>query len=124
MMVLAASLHSFTALTVVTLVIGLTSVGGQVLIPLAADLAEGSQRGRVDRTGHVGPVDRDPALAARSLGLIAQSGRLAHRLLHAPRARSLVMTVLLRTNILPRGGAARRVAVSPAHRRGLLALPH
>jgi predicted MFS family arabinose efflux permease len=46
-MVLAATWHSFTVLTVLTLVIGLTSVGGQVLIPLAADLAEESQRGRV-----------------------------------------------------------------------------
>ncbi len=47
MLLLAATLHSFTVLTLVMLVIGLTSVGGQVLIPLAADLAAESQRGRV-----------------------------------------------------------------------------
>ena len=38
---------SFTLLGAVTLVIGLSSVGGQVLVPLAADLAEPAQRGRV-----------------------------------------------------------------------------
>ncbi|HQU27051.1 MAG TPA: MFS transporter [Acidimicrobiales bacterium] len=47
MMLLTATLHSFLLLTLVMLVIGLTSVGGQVLIPLAADLAAESQRGRV-----------------------------------------------------------------------------
>ncbi len=47
MMLVAASLHSFFLLTLVMLVIGLTSVGGQVLIPLAADLAAESERGRV-----------------------------------------------------------------------------
>ena len=44
---IAATLTSFTLLAAVTLVIGLTSVGGQVLVPLAADLAEPAQRGRV-----------------------------------------------------------------------------
>jgi predicted MFS family arabinose efflux permease len=43
----AATLTSFTLLAIITLVIGLSSVGGQVLVPLAADLAEPSQRGRV-----------------------------------------------------------------------------
>ncbi len=47
MMGLAATLTSFTLLAVVTLVIGISSVGGQVLVPLAADLAEPAQRGRV-----------------------------------------------------------------------------
>jgi predicted MFS family arabinose efflux permease len=42
-----ALLSSFVAFAAVTLVIGLTSVGGQVLIPFAADLAEPAQRGRV-----------------------------------------------------------------------------
>jgi predicted MFS family arabinose efflux permease len=46
-MAVAAGMTSFTLLAVVTLVIGLSSVGGQVLIPLAADLAEPAQRGRV-----------------------------------------------------------------------------
>jgi len=47
MMGLAATLTSFTLLAIVTLVIGLSSVGGQVLVPLAADLAEPELRGRV-----------------------------------------------------------------------------
>jgi predicted MFS family arabinose efflux permease len=47
MMAVAASLTSFTLLAFVTLVIGLASVGGQVLITLAADLAAEGQRGRV-----------------------------------------------------------------------------
>jgi len=46
-MAIAASMTSFTLLAAVTLVIGLSSVGGQVLVPLAADLAEPAQRGRV-----------------------------------------------------------------------------
>jgi predicted MFS family arabinose efflux permease len=44
---LAATLTSFTLLAIVTLVIGLSSVGGHVLVPLAADLAAPEQRGRV-----------------------------------------------------------------------------
>ncbi|MFZ0769283.1 MAG: MFS transporter [Acidimicrobiales bacterium] len=47
MMGVAATLTSFTLLALITLVIGLSSVGGQVLVPLAADLAEPAQRGRV-----------------------------------------------------------------------------
>jgi predicted MFS family arabinose efflux permease len=47
MMGIAATLTSFTLLAIITLVIGLSSVGGQVLVPLAADLAEPAERGRV-----------------------------------------------------------------------------
>jgi predicted MFS family arabinose efflux permease len=47
MMCVGALLTSFVAFAAVTLVIGLTSVGGQILVPFAADLAEPSQRGRV-----------------------------------------------------------------------------
>jgi predicted MFS family arabinose efflux permease len=46
-MAVAAMLTSFTLLAIITLVIGLSSVGGQVLVPLAADLAEPAERGRV-----------------------------------------------------------------------------
>ena len=46
-MALGATSTSFTLLAVVTLVIGLASVGGQVLIPFAADLADPAERGRV-----------------------------------------------------------------------------
>jgi len=44
---IAATLTSFTLLASITVVIGLLSVGGQVLVPLAADLAEPHERGRV-----------------------------------------------------------------------------
>ena len=47
MMGVAALLTSFVAFAVVTIVIGVTSVGGQVIIPFAADLANPEQRGRV-----------------------------------------------------------------------------
>jgi predicted MFS family arabinose efflux permease len=47
MMAIAAMLTSFTLLAIVTLFIGLASVGGQVMVPLAADLAEPAERGRV-----------------------------------------------------------------------------
>ena len=47
LMALGAVLTSFVAFATVTLFIGLASVGGQVIIPFAADLAEPSQRGRV-----------------------------------------------------------------------------
>ncbi|OYV65949.1 MAG: hypothetical protein B7X07_01150 [Actinobacteria bacterium 21-64-8] len=47
MMALAATIHSFNVLVVFTLVLGLTTVGGQVLIPFAADLAAPEERGRV-----------------------------------------------------------------------------
>ncbi len=47
MMVGGALLTTFVPFAVVTLVIGLASVGGQVIIPFAADLAEPAQRGRV-----------------------------------------------------------------------------
>jgi len=47
MMALAATIHSFDALVLFTLVLGLTTVGGQILIPFAADLAAPEQRGRV-----------------------------------------------------------------------------
>ena len=46
-MILAASLHSFTLLAIITFFVGLSSVGGQLLVPLAADLAKPAERGRV-----------------------------------------------------------------------------
>jgi predicted MFS family arabinose efflux permease len=46
-MVLGALLSSFIPFALVTLVIGVSSVGGQIIVPFAADLAEPSQRGRV-----------------------------------------------------------------------------
>ena len=44
---LASTVTSFTLLAVVTFFIGISSVGSHVLIPLAADLANPAQRGRV-----------------------------------------------------------------------------
>jgi len=46
-MALGATLTSFSALAALTVVIGVTSVAGQVIVPFAADLAEPRQRGRV-----------------------------------------------------------------------------
>lgn len=46
-MLLASFIHSYALFAVVTVIIGLTSVGGQVMIPFAADLAAPAQRGRV-----------------------------------------------------------------------------
>jgi predicted MFS family arabinose efflux permease len=47
MMALGATIHSFNVLLIFTLILGLTTVGGQVLIPFAADLAAPEERGRV-----------------------------------------------------------------------------
>ncbi|MEI6710287.1 MAG: MFS transporter [Actinomycetota bacterium] len=43
----AASIHSFNAFAIMSLFIGLTSVGGQVIVPFAADFAKESERSRV-----------------------------------------------------------------------------
>ena len=47
MMAIGAVLSSFVLFAAVTLAIGLSSVGGQVLVPFAADLAKPAQGGRV-----------------------------------------------------------------------------
>jgi predicted MFS family arabinose efflux permease len=47
LMALGSVFPTFLGFAIVTLFIGTASVGGQVMIPLAADLAEASQRGRV-----------------------------------------------------------------------------
>jgi predicted MFS family arabinose efflux permease len=46
-MLLASIVHSFLLFAVLTVVVGLSSVGGQLIIPFAADLAVDGQRGRV-----------------------------------------------------------------------------
>ena len=46
-MILASLVHSFVLFAVLTVIVGLSSVGGHVIIPLAADLAAEGQRGRV-----------------------------------------------------------------------------
>lgn len=46
-MAVGSLLHDFVPFALLSLVIGITSVGGQVLIPLAADLASDDERGRV-----------------------------------------------------------------------------
>ena len=43
----ASLIHSFALFAVITVVIGLSSVAGQVIIPLGADLAPDAERGRV-----------------------------------------------------------------------------
>lgn len=47
MMAIGAMLSSFVLFAAVTLAIGLSSVGGQVLVPFAADLAKPAESGRV-----------------------------------------------------------------------------
>jgi len=46
-MAAASFVHSFAFFAVLTVVIGLTSVAGQIIIPFGADLAPDAQRGRV-----------------------------------------------------------------------------
>ena len=46
-MIAGSLVHSFVVFALLSVVVGLSSVGGQVLIPFAADLAEEGQRGRV-----------------------------------------------------------------------------
>jgi len=45
-MLAASFIHAYTAFAVITVVIGLTSVGGQVIIPFVADLTPAESRGR------------------------------------------------------------------------------
>jgi len=46
-MLIGSLVHSFVWFAILSVIVGLSSVGGQVLIPFAADLAEDGQRGRV-----------------------------------------------------------------------------
>jgi predicted MFS family arabinose efflux permease len=46
-MLVGSLVHNFVWFAVLSVIVGLSSVGGQVLIPFAADLAEDGQRGRV-----------------------------------------------------------------------------
>lgn len=46
-MALASVVHSFSLFALVTVVVGLSSVAGQIIIPFGADLAPDAQRGRV-----------------------------------------------------------------------------
>jgi predicted MFS family arabinose efflux permease len=46
-MIAGSLVHSFVWFALLTIVVGLCSVGGQILIPFAADLAKEGQRGRV-----------------------------------------------------------------------------
>ena len=46
-MALASVVHSFSLFALVTVVVGLSSVAGQIIIPFGADLAPDTQRGRV-----------------------------------------------------------------------------
>lgn len=70
-MVWASLMHGFVLFATATVVIGLSSVGGQVLIPFGADLSTESERGRVIArlmTGLLGGV-----LLSRTLaGLVAE----------------------------------------------------
>jgi predicted MFS family arabinose efflux permease len=106
-MAVAASLTSFTLLAAVTLVIGLSSVGGQVLVPLAADLAEPAQRGRVIARVMTGLL-LGVLLSRTASGLVAQLAGW-RTVYWAAAALLAVMAVVLHL-VLPKEAAREHVA--------------
>ncbi|HEV3186721.1 MAG TPA: MFS transporter [Acidimicrobiales bacterium] len=106
-MAVSASLTSFTILAVVTLVIGLSSVGGQVLIPLAADLAEPEQRGRVIARVMTGLL-LGVLLSRTVSGLIAQLS--SWRVVYWSAAGLLAIMAVVLHRVLPKEAAREHVA--------------
>lgn len=97
-MLLGSLAHSFALLGAITAVVGLCSVGGQVIIPFAADLAVEGERGRV--IGRLMTGLLTGALLSRALsGLLAEA--VGWRGVYASAAVLLaIMTVVLRL-VLP-----------------------
>ena len=106
-MAIAASLTSFTILAAVTLVIGLSSVGGQVLVPLAADLAEPAQRGRVIGRVMTGLL-LGVLLSRTASGLIAQLS--SWRVVYWSAAGLLTVMAIVLHRALPKEPAREHVA--------------
>lgn len=103
---IGAVLTSFAALALVTLVIGLSSVGGQVIIPFAADLALPGQRGRT--IAHVTSGLLLGILLSRTVsGLIAQVA--GWRSVYWGAAALLVVVALVLHRVLPTEPARPRV---------------
>ena len=101
-MAVAAGMTSFTLLAVVTLVIGLSSVGGQVLIPLAADLAEPAQRGRVIARVMTGLL-LGVLLSRTASGLVAQLA--GWRTVYWSAAALLAVMAVILHRVLPKEAA-------------------
>jgi predicted MFS family arabinose efflux permease len=98
MMGVAALLTSFVAFAIVTIVIGVTSVGGQVIIPFAADLANPEQRGRV--IGRVMSGLLLGILLSRTVsGLVAQAA--GWRTMYWIAAGLLIVTASVLYRVLP-----------------------
>ena len=101
-MAVAAGMTSFTLLAVVTLVIGLSSVGGQVLVPLAADLAEPAQRGRVIARVMTGLL-LGVLLSRTASGLVAQLA--GWRTVYWSAAALLAVMAVILHRVLPKEAA-------------------
>jgi predicted MFS family arabinose efflux permease len=102
MMGVAALLTSFVAFAFVTIVIGVTSVGGQVIIPFAADLANPEQRGRV--IGRVMSGLLLGILLSRVVsGLVAQA--VGWRTMYWIAAGLLISTAIVLYRVFPKEGA-------------------
>jgi predicted MFS family arabinose efflux permease len=106
-MAVAASMTSFTLLAVFTLVIGLSSVGGQVLVPLAADLAEPAQRGRVIARVMTGLL-LGVLLSRTASGLVAQLA--GWRTVYWTASALLAVMAVILHRVLPKEAAREHVA--------------
>ncbi len=105
-MAIGAMLTSFTLLALVTLVIGLSSVGGQVIIPFAADLALPRQRGRVIARVMSGLL-LGVLLSRTVSGLVAQAA--SWRTVYWTAAALLVAMALVLRKVLPEEAVRQRV---------------
>ncbi|NNN07689.1 MAG: MFS transporter [Acidimicrobiaceae bacterium] len=104
-MAVASFVHSFAVFAVLTVVIGLSSVAGQIIIPFGADLAPDAQRGRVVgklMTGLLGGV-----LLSRTLsGVISEA--IGWRGVYLVSAGLLVVTAVVLYFVLPQERARDR----------------
>jgi len=104
-LVLASYAHSFALFAGLTVLIGLLSVAGQIIIPFGADLAQGDQRGRVVgrlMTGLLGGV-----LLSRTLsGVVSEA--IGWRGVYRASAVLLVVMAVVLYGTLPRERARDR----------------
>jgi predicted MFS family arabinose efflux permease len=105
-MAIAAMLTSFTWLAIITVLIGLSSVGGQVLVPLAADLAEPAQRGRVIARVMTGLL-LGVLLSRTASGLVAQVA--GWRTVYWAAAALLAVAAIVLYKVLPNETARQHV---------------
>jgi predicted MFS family arabinose efflux permease len=97
-MLLGSLAHSFALLGAITVVVGLCSVGGQVIIPFAADLAVEGERGRV--IGRLMTGLLTGALLSRALsGLLAEA--VGWRGVYASAAVLLAIVTIVLRLVLP-----------------------